>query len=148
MTLSDSAALRTGLEKIRPRSDFANPAVADMCYAMLDRVNAMLRNGWAWKGNLEVPEGPFEHNGATIQNPDGSFKVHVDGELFNRASDPNDLNQDIRQRILAGVFLHEAAHTLGFPNHAESAGPYASWPYNYISGGTDAGQPVAQRCIP
>lgn len=150
----DSAVIEEAFGRLKPRASFTSAAVFDVCQQLLGRIREAYQRGWVFRGTVDSPN--HNHNGGSIQRADGTWEIHIDRRILDGAGKPVDdpeqwvggKDPESWRNILTGTLLHEAAHSLGFPNHGETerSGEYTTFPYNHTSGGTDQSGRAAETC--
>jgi hypothetical protein len=144
LRIADKAAIDSGLARVLPVDGYPTEDQGVMCDSLLRRARWLLANGRVFRGNAAILDGPDPHSAFAHQHPAGSgqWRVHIDGDILNIATNSGHLNQDIFVNIVATSLLHEAAHTLEM-HHANSAPPYTERPFNYVNPGM-----VPITCVP
>lgn len=120
--------------KLRPESEFSDPAAREMCEQLFTAWQSRYTGGKVFRGGTQTVDGDQgvgPHWGAYDEN---TGNIHFDPEGLDAAAD----GDDTAVREMMNTALHETAHALGF-EHTDPVGPYyQEHPYTLLSPGSNS----------
>jgi hypothetical protein len=140
LTGPDSTTLRTAKQLHRkPASQFTDPAKAQFCAQLANEFDRLFGAGKVFRGSSVTPPNDKKTPAHVALYYRTTGEMHFEPDVLDRAN-----NGDAAAiRSIYNSALHEAAHSLGFPDHSDPLWSgdydfYAESPYDLLSPGANS----------